>query len=501
MLSLKTHYDVAIVGGGHNALVAASYLGKAGLSVLVLEKQDQVGGASISSKIFDGIDASPSRYAYLVSLFPEGIVSDLGLRFETHWRAIASYTPKGEQALLVSNADKESTRRSFIKLTGETEYENYKRFLALESTFAKKVWPTMLEAMPSKEGLRKLFVTEKEKEAWSMFVEHPLGEAIEKYFSHDLVRGLVFTDAKIGMLTYPEDPTLLQNRTFLYHVIGNMTGEWRVPIGGMGALVSELMRVAREGGADIRTSSEVTALNPEKDFVEVEYVDRKNGVLEKTSCTFLLCGAAPAVLERLLKKEPVTRTTGSVFKINMLLERLPKIKSAVYSPQEAFAGTFHVHEGYEEMRTSAQDALQNRLPSVFAGEMYCHTLTDGSILSPELCKRGYQTLTFFGLDMPYSLFAQDNKKTTETVLANYLDSINSELAEPIQDCLAKDVHGTLCIEAKSPLDLEAELAMPEGNIFHGNLSWFFDDEDAGQWGVETEYKNIFICGAGAKRGG
>jgi len=212
-------------------------------------------------------------------------------------------------------------------------------------------------------------------------------------------------------------------------------------------------------------------------------------------------GVTPSVLAELLGTTEVPEDTGSIFKINMLLTKLPKIKSLVYSPKQAFTGTFHVNEGYQQMKKSYKEARNSISPRTFVGEMYCHTLTDNTILSQDLNKKGYHTLTFFGLDIPYVLFKENNEQTKKIALEGYLKAINSYLLEPIEGCIATDKNGELCIETKSPVDLENELGMTEGNIFHGNLSWFFDEKNSGSWGVETKYENIFICGAGAKRGG
>ncbi len=91
--TIRSKYDVAILGAGHNGLVAASYLGRAGLSVLLLEKNDYIGGATTSQRVFPDYDARLSRYSYLVSLFPEKIILDLGLKLELRRRATASFTP------------------------------------------------------------------------------------------------------------------------------------------------------------------------------------------------------------------------------------------------------------------------------------------------------------------------------------------------------------------------------------------------------------------------
>src|SRR5437667_3487297 len=91
------------------------------------------------------------------------------------------------------------------------------------------------------------------REAWRSLAEEPLGLTIERYLQNDLVRGLAMTDAKVGLFTHPHDPSLVQNRCFLYHLVGNKTGEWKVPVGGMGAVAGELERTARKSGAEFLT--------------------------------------------------------------------------------------------------------------------------------------------------------------------------------------------------------------------------------------------------------
>src|SRR5512140_2389671 len=128
----RTHYDVVIVGAGHNGLVAGAYLAKAGLSVLLLEARDHVGGATISKRAFEGFDARLSVYSYLVSLLPQKIIADLGLNFEARRRAVASFTPtirgNPHKALLISNVSEQETEESFRQITGSsTEYQNFQR--------------------------------------------------------------------------------------------------------------------------------------------------------------------------------------------------------------------------------------------------------------------------------------------------------------------------------------------------------------------------------------
>src|SRR5882757_2951098 len=283
---MKARYDVVVLGAGHNGLVAASYLGRAGLSVLLLEKNNYIGGATTSQKVFPDYDARLSRYSYLVSLFPEKIIRDLGLNLELRQRATASFTPYlnygQHDGLLLSNVDEEISRQSMFELTGnKMEFEQMKAFYNLSRVFAEKVWDTMLEPLIAKADLRRRFdVDDASREAWRVLVEEPLGLAIERYLQNDLVRGLVFTDAKIGVLTHPHDLSFLQNRCFIYHLIGNKTGEWKVPVGGMGGVARELEEAARRSGAEFLTGIRISALglNGKSPSVEFEMVGKRQTI-------------------------------------------------------------------------------------------------------------------------------------------------------------------------------------------------------------------------------
>ena len=509
MNTSQSHYDVVILGAGHNGMVAATYLARAGLSVLLLEKNNYLGGATTSQKLFPDYDARLSRYSYLVSLFPEKIIRDLGLNLELRRRSTASFTPYikngSHDGLLLSNVDDEISRKSIVDLTGsESEYEQLKKFYHLSRVFAEYSWDTMLEPLvPRDEFKRRFDVDPVSREAWRSLAEEPLGRAIERYLHDDLIRGLVLTDAKIGLFTHPHDPSLVQNRCFLYHLIGNKTGEWKVPVGGMGAVARELERTARAAGAEFLTNVELRALemNGNKRTVEFDVDETQRSI----DGQFLLVNFGRNVLGKYTGKlyQPDRTDEGSVFKINMLLRRLPKLKAKKYPASEAFCGTFHSDEGYQQMNRSYDQAAKGRLPDKTPCEVYCHTLTDDSILSPELREQGFQTLTLFGLDTPWRLFARDNETMRIHAEQKFIESMNQWLEESLEDCLAVAGDGRLCIESKSPVDIEEALGMYHGNIFQDAPTFPFAEtrEQAGTWGVETEFDNVFLCGSSALRGG
>jgi len=496
---MANSYDVIVVGGGHNGLVAASYLAKAGKKVLLLEAAGELGGATASVRSFPEFDARLSRYSYLVSLLPDQIVSDLGINFHTLSREVSSYTPyeiNGDHdGLSVSMNWDEMTSESFKRLTGsEAEGLAWQEFYSQIAEFAVRTAPSMLQPLMTRSQMREHVGMDS---VWNYMIERPIGEVIEERFTNDLVRGVVLTDALIG--TFTDSMSIQANICFLYHLIGNGVGQWKVPKGGMGALVTELERIARSHDVEIELNSPVTAIQSTGSEITVSTADGRS-----FSATDLLFAAAPQTLAQLRGTTAPQSLQGSQIKMNMLLTRLPRLKSGI-DPRIAFAGTFHINESYSHLNQSYQVAARGQMPDRLPLEMYCHTLTDPSILSEELANKGYHTLTLFGLHTDASLFDSHPEQARDAAVASALASLNEYLEDPIESVLARNSDGSFALEAKSPLDLEESIGLPRGNIFHRDLDFpFIEDDEASeipQWGCETDDPHIFIAGAGAKRGG
>ncbi len=500
-------YDVAIVGGGHNALVAAAYLARAGLSVAVLERLDHTGGAAVSVSPFAGMPARLSRYSYLVSLMPEQLMAELDLdiraRVPDDGLLHAVHPGRAIGGLLVERPEGEPTKASFAALTGsDREYDAWREFYADMTDLAHAVAPTLMSPLPLERELREVV----DPGIWRDVVSRPLGQTIEERFLDDTVRGVVATDALIGTFASMHDPSLIQNRCFLYHLIGNGTGEWRVPVGGMGAVTDALARAAASAGAEIITGAGVSRIEPGSDSATVVWHD---GTGEQSlTCRRVLSGVAPWVLRILLGdgEDDATKPEGAQLKINFLLDSLPELKSGD-RPGRRLRRHPAPRRGLHAARDGVRRSVGRPVPSTMPGEVYCHSLSDPSILG-DLAAKGAHTLTYFGLHTPASLFdGPGGAAAKDLAVERAIASLDEHLVGSIRDCIATDADGKPCIEAKVPQDVERDLAMPGGHIFHGDLDWPWApnrarrDTPAQQWGVATDHDVVLLCGSGARRGG
>ena len=496
---------VLVVGAGHNGLVAAILAAQAGRRVTVLERSDHPGGATVGAAVFSGHDVRLSRYSYLVSLFPDELADRLGIRLNLASRPVSSFTPVGAaptaDGLLVERVPGSATAESFRRVTGsDADHLAWQALYGELAALAKVVAPALTGPLRRRSQVRDDVVAAAGGPIWTDVAEVPLGEMIVRRLADDTVRGVVATDGLIGTHTSLFDPDLLANRCFLYHLIGRGTGEWLVPIGGMGAVSDALIRRARELHVEIVCGAGVIDVDEGADAVIV--TASREGAEVTFEAPHLLAAIAPSVLDRCLGRE-TEDPVGAQIKVNMLLDRLPQLKSGL-DPHTAFAGTMHLNEELSELEAAYAISRAGSLPAVVPSEVYCHSMTDPTIMN------GHPgaTLTLFGLHTPVELFRDDPDAARSAAAQGALIALQKHLAEPLLDCLARDSSGEPCVDIASPVDLESSLNMPGGNIFHDDLSWpwladdFPADSPAAAYGVEVPgCRRILLAGAGSRRGG
>ena len=239
---------------------------------------------------------------------------------------------------------------------------------------------------------------------------------------------------------------------FLYHLLGNGTGEWDVPIGGMGAVSGALAAAAaRAHGAEITTGADVYAIDPDG-VVHYRATDDEHVAHGR----FVLSEVTPTVLAGLLGDDAPECAPGAQVKVNLMLSRLPRLRDDAVTRRAGLRRNVSrqrvTHPTRLRLRRGAAAAS---IPDPLPCEIYCHSLTDPTILSDELRRSGAQTFTVFGLHTPHRAVCGRPGVRRATALTDaVLASLNSVLAEPIQDVLMTDAHGRPCIETKTTADLE-----------------------------------------------
>ncbi len=469
-----TAYDVTVVGGGHNGLVAAAYLARAGLSVLVLERLDRVGGAIASTDTFPGHQLAVSRYAALGAPLPVQLAADLDLdlllRAQSH--------PPSPAA----------------------DAEAWASFGDDLDALLTAVAPTLLHPLPTERMIR----DQVPEEVWDELVVQPLGTALERRFQDDAVRGLVAGDALGAGFVSLQDLALTQNRSFLYRSLGRLTDQWQVPEGGPTALGDALARAATKAGAEIVTGAGVSAVRGNDDEAEVTW--HRGGETGAVRSRHVLGDVAPWVLRILMGEgeDPDTKPVGSWLFANLLLDRLPTLASGI-DPRVALAATTYVGTEPAQLEAAYAAAADGRLPDMLPLRVECPSLTDPAVLhdAPE----GHHVLAIAASHVPTNVFDGDHEVRKAEALDRMLATLDQHLAEPIADCVTRDAEGRPCIAATTPQETEAELAMPGGHLFHGDLDWPWApnrarlETPAQQWGVQTDLGSVMVCGAGARRGG
>jgi phytoene dehydrogenase-like protein len=187
----------------------------------------------------------------------------------------------------------------------------------------------------------------------------------------------------IGTFAQNKDENLDANRCFLYHVIGGGTGDWNIPVGGMGQVSGSIASAAKRFGAELVNGAEVTSISSEK---VVTY--NHGGLHHQVSADWILSGVSQTQLAKLTGKLTPESVQGAQVKVNILLKRLPRLKDSSVSPEAGFGGTFHINETYEQLQQAYEAASRGEIPDPLPCEIYCHSLTDPSILDEKLQAEG-----------------------------------------------------------------------------------------------------------------
>ena len=507
-----SRYDAIVIGAGHNGLVTACYLARAGQRVLVLERRDVVGGACVTEETFPGFKVSTA--AYVNSLFHPAIVRDLKLAaygYEVLARDPSSFTPFPDGRSLMMGPDADLTRKEIAKFS-DHDAERYPRYEAMLERVAAVVEPTLTRAPPDllKPRLGDLRTLVSLARAFRRLGD-VTGEAVEiltgaarpildRWFESEELKGTLATDAIIGAMASPSQPGTAY--VLFHHVMGEGGGKrgmWGYVRGGMGGLTQALAAVARDLGADIRCDAEVERiLVRDGRAVGValaagdEYFAPIVASNADARVTFLRLLDRSMLPEAFLADVERIDYASASLKINVALAELPSFRALPGTePGPQHRGTIHICPDQDYIERAFDDAKYGR-PSA-EPVLEC---TIPSVVDPTVAPPGRHLMSMFVQYAPYEL--RDGSWDDRS------DAFADRCFDLLDEYAPNFKRAVLDRQVLTPLDLERVFNLTGGNIFQGAMTpgqLFAFRPVPGHARYRTPLGGLHLCGAAAHPGG
>jgi phytoene dehydrogenase-like protein len=466
--------DAVIVGAGHNGLVAAAYLARAGLDVEVLERRDLVGGACVTEELWPGVRASPG--AYTLSLLRRRIIDDLalrdhGLRVDVHEPYL--FAPQRDGRRVVTWSSRERTRAQLERDWSAADADAYAAYAARWEAAAARARPLLLEPA--------------DRDRWldavgTQILDGPIADELAGIPSEE-VRVPFALQGLIGTLAGPEDP----GTAFVafFHDLGEAAeppGAWGFARGGMGAVTGALRAAAEAAGARVRTEAPVERLLRDGRAGAAEGVVLENG--EEVRARAVLSNADPLRTAALAGERPPAgwRQAGPVVKVMLLLDGLPDFPS--WPGRAPWAGTIDIGFSLADLSAAAADARAGRPADRPWIEAACQTAADETLVDPGRPTR--HVLSLFCQCYPPDA---DAGAAADRAIARFAE-VCPGLPDRIVDRLAL-----------GPRELEARFGLTGGHIFHGEL--VPGQVLEGRFGPRSflGVPGLYLAGSGAHPGG
>ncbi len=494
------HYDAIIIGAGHNGLVAAGYLARAGKKVLVLEARDRVGGACTLEEPFPGFTMSPC--AYVVSLLRPEIIRDLELHrygFDAYVKDPQMFVPFLDGKYLFFRASTEKTIEGIRKLSPR-DAEAYPKFLAFFERASEILNPILLEEPPSVADLAARFRGEDE-EIYRYLMFGNLYDMLADYFESDYMRAAWAGQGVIGSFIGPKTPGSVY--VAWHHMFGEVNGEqgmWGYVRGGMGRISFAMAASAEAHGAVIRTNTRVAKIlvsNGKAEGVRLENGEelRASAVLSNADPkrTFLQFCADADLEKGFLKRISQFKTESAVIKLNIALKELPSFSCLPgTAPGLQHAGSLNLTPTPDWVQNAYEDAMNGGLSQKPYIEAYMQSSTD-----PTVAPAGYHTISMFCQYAPYHLRGREWSEEVKNEMADRIIATVTEFAPNFADAV-------LHRQVLSPVDIEQRYGMPNGNIFHGEITpdQLFSLRPAPECArYRTPVDGLYLCGSGTHPGG
>jgi phytoene dehydrogenase-like protein len=509
---MATDYDAIIIGAGHNGLVTAAYLAKAGLKVLVLERREIVGGCCVTEEVWPGFKVSTA--AYVNSLLRPEIIRDLDLKrhgFEMLPRNPSSFTPFPDGRYLLLGPDKELNRREVSKFSAR-DAEALPRYEQMLERVADFIEPTLEMTPPDPWSNRLRDLWQLGKLAWRFrklgkdgahAIEILTGDAtsiLNRWFESEQLKVTLATDALIGAFASPSMPGTAY--VLFHHVMGEcngVRGVWGYVRGGMGGITQALAAAAREHGAEIRTNAPVARILTRDGWAQGVMLEdgtafTSTRVVSNADAhvTFMkLMDAAKELPADFVEAIQRIDYNSPSLKINVALSELPDFTALPGAPGPQHRGTIHIGPTLDYLERAYDDAKYGR-PSA-APMLEC---TLASVVDPTVAPPGKHLMSMFVQYAPTHLREGSWDEVKER-FADRCFAIMEEYAPNFR-------RAVIDRQVLSPLDLERRFGLTGGNIFQGAMTLgnlFFLRPAPGWAKYRTPIRGLYLCGAATHPGG
>jgi phytoene dehydrogenase-like protein len=510
-VSNSSKYDVIVIGGGHNGLVNAAYLAKAGKKVVVLERRHVLGGAAVTEEIFPGFKFSVC--SYVVSLLRPEIIRDLDL--PRHGLEIlpldGTFTPMPNGDYLWRVNDHGKTRREIARHS-KVDAEAYEEFGKAMQAMCRFVKPILAMVPPDpttwnpRELMKLLFVGRRfqampseDKYNQVQLMTMSAADFLDQWFETDVLKATMSASGIIGTFLGVRSPGTAY--VLLHHYMGEIDGafrSWGFARGGTGAISESIAEAAKEAGAEIRTQAATAKImvkngkakgvvlgNGDEIYADIvsSSVDPRHTFIE-----FMEPGQLP---DEFVEEVRRYKFRGSSGKVNLALDALPDFK-CLKGPGEHLRGAISISPSLEYMEKAYDDAKYGNFSHRPYIDMVIPSLTDPSVAPP-----GKHVMSCFVQYAPYKLRPGLNwDEQREAFGNNVIDTVAEHAPNLKKIILGKQV--------LTPLDLERDFGLSEGNIFQGELSLeqlFFLRPVPGWAQYRTPIKNLYMCGSATHPGG
>jgi phytoene dehydrogenase-like protein len=517
---LGQRYDAVIIGGGHNGLVSAAYLARAGLKTLVLEQRGVLGGAAVTEELYPGFRFSV--FSYVVSLLRPEIIRELQL--PRHGLDIlpldGTFTPLrpgdgpkaggGDYLWRVNDHGRTIRELRRWSATDAEAYEEYGQLMVEMARFIKPILAitppdlTSLDPRPllPLAGLARSFqqLPERQQAVFVQLMTMSAADFLDQWFETDPLKATMSASGIIGTYQGVRSPGTAY--VLLHHYMGEIDGAfraWGIPKGGTGGISNAIASAARALGAEIRTEAPVARIIVKngratgvalEDGEEIEATDVLSSVdARRTFLSLVEPGSLDAEFEEEVRR---FKFRGSSGKVNLAVDRLPDF-SCLPGVGEHLRGAISFSPSLDEMELAYDDAKYNRFSAKPYIDMIIPTLVDPSMAPP-----GKHVISCFVQYAPYKLAPELG--TWDDQREAFGDAVIDRIAE-----FAPNIRDVILFRnVQTPLDIERTTGLSEGNIFQGELSLeqlFFNRPVPGYARFRTPIRDLWLCGSSTHPGG